>query len=307
MISLKQLKYFDSVVRLGHFGKAAEHCHVTQPALSMQIQNMETDLGVKLLERGPNGVIATAMGREIAVRAAKILGDVQDLSDYARHGNALLSGKLHLGVIPSVAPYVLPPLLPELRSSFPELDLHIRESQTDNLLDELLDGRLDLLLLALPLDRNVDEISTEILFEDNFVLALPKDQKLSGKIRANPQLMDGQNLLLLEEGHCLRDQAIAYCHLQQTGNLNTQGASSLSTLVQMVANGMGITLLPEMSMEVEARHQRIQLLHFEKPVPSRQIGLAWRKSSPRTEDFIEFGKRLIMSRKPERETAKQTI
>lgn len=296
MLSLKQLKYFDAVVRFGHFSRAAKHCSVTQPALSMQIQNMEADLGIQLLERSTNGVIATAMGREVADRAAKILADVQDLNDCALHSNRLLSGKLHLGVIPSIAPYVLPPLLPELRSGYPELDLHIRESQTDNLVDELIEGKLDLLLLALPIDRHLGEVETRVLFDDPFVLALPKDQQPSGKIVADTELMDGKNLLLLEEGHCLRDQTIAWCQLQQTGNLNTQGASSLSTLVQMVANGMGITMLPEMGLNVEARNQNIQVLHFEEPAPSRQIGLIWRKTSPRANDFVEFGHLLVMSR-----------
>ena len=296
MITLRQLKYLDAVVKLEHFGKAADHCAVTQPALSMQIQNLEADLGVQLLERGPNGVIATAIGREVAARAEKILEDVRDLDDYARHGSNLLSGKLNLGVIPSVAPYVLPPLLGKLRETYPSLDLHIRETQTDNLIDELLAGKLDLLLLALPLERNNEEITTSTLFDDKFVLAIPKDQQLSGKVVATPELMEGKKMLLLEEGHCLRDQAIAYCQLQQTGNLSTQGASSLSTLVQMVANGMGITLLPEMSLDVETGKQNIKTLRFDKPEPYREIGLAWRKSSPRSEDFIELGKLLVMTR-----------
>ncbi|MEM9330114.1 MAG: hydrogen peroxide-inducible genes activator [Pseudomonadota bacterium] len=296
MVSIKQLKYFNAVVKFGHFGRAAEHCAVTQPALSMQIQNMEADLGVQLLERGPTGVITTAMGREIAKKARRILEDVQTLTEYARHGDKLLTGKLNLGVIPSIAPYILPPLLPNLKTSFPELDLHIRESQTRNLISELMAGQLDLLLLALPIEQDLEDISTEILFKDDFVLALPKGQKLSGRVIASPQMMEGKNLLLLEEGHCMRDQTIAYCQLQQAGNINTQGASSLSTLVQMVANGMGVTLLPEMSMDVEARHQNIELLKFDKPVPSRKIGLAWRKTSARGADFIEFGKRLVASR-----------
>ncbi|MGI9350561.1 MAG: hydrogen peroxide-inducible genes activator [Rhizobiaceae bacterium] len=295
MITLRQLKYFDAVVKLGHFGKAAEHCAVTQPALSMQIQNLEAGLGVQLLERGPNGVIATAIGREIATRATKILGDVQDLDDYARHGNNLLSGELNLGVIPSVAPYILPQLLGVLRKSYPALDLHIRETQTDNLIDELLAGKLDLLLLALPLERNINDFATQALFDDNFVLAIPRNQQLSGKVVASPELMGGKNMLLLEEGHCLRDQTIAYCKLQQTGNLSTQGASSLSTLVQMVANGMGITLLPEMSLEVETRNQNIKILRFDNPQPNRKIGLAWRITSPRSDDFIELGKLLAMN------------
>jgi LysR family transcriptional regulator, hydrogen peroxide-inducible genes activator len=292
MISLKQLRYFEAVARLGHFGRAAEHCAVTQPALSMQIQELEKALGLQLLERRPKGMKLTAGGREIARRASRILAEVRDLSDYAQHRSRLLSGPLHLGVIPSVAPYLLPPLLPVLRAQHPDLDLHIRETQTQALVHQLLDGTLDLLLLALPVEG--PEVESIRLFEDRFLLALPASRHTRNRVRATPDLIKGDRLLLLEEGHCLRDQALAFCQLRQVGSIDTFGASSLSTIVQMVANGLGLTLLPEISVDLETKHADVRIMRFTDPEPSRTLGLVWRSSCPRKRDFVELG-RLIAS------------
>ncbi|MEM8651326.1 MAG: LysR substrate-binding domain-containing protein [Pseudomonadota bacterium] len=287
MISLKQLRYFDAVVRLGHFGKAADACSVTQPALSMQIQSLEADLGTSLLERTPTGVLPTPLGREIAEQARAVLHQVKNISDHAKKVQGTLTGSLYFGVIPSIAPYVLPPLLPLLRQLRPNLDLHIRETQTAQLLEELLDGTLDLLLMALPVNHK--DLESLQLFEDRFVLAMPKDHKPSGKIQSDPSLLDKEDLLLLEEGHCMRDQAIELCRLQRSTTLNSFGAASLTTIIQMVTNGMGLTLLPEMSLEVETKNKKLKLLRFDDPQPSRSIGLVWRKTSPRREDFLELG------------------
>ncbi|MFZ5733633.1 MAG: hydrogen peroxide-inducible genes activator [Pseudomonadota bacterium] len=288
MISLKQLRYFDAVARTGHFGKAAEQCAVTQPALSMQIQELEQQLGTQLLERTRKGVMLTESGREIAARASQVLTDIRDLVDYARRQGTTPSGPLHLGVIPSIAPYILPPLLPLIREHYPDLDLHLRETQTQHLVRELLEGRLDLLLLGLPVDD--PNIETVRLFDDRFLLATSATRPIARKIRATPQMLQQDRLLLLEEGHCMRDQALAVCNLQRAGNLDTTGASSLSTIVQMVANGLGITLLPELSLDVESRHGAIRVIPFADPQPQRTIGLAWRRSSPRKRHFIELGK-----------------
>jgi LysR family transcriptional regulator, hydrogen peroxide-inducible genes activator len=288
MISLKQLKYFDAVVRTGHFGKAAEQCAVTQPALSMQIQEMEKDLGMPLLERGRNGVITTEAGREIAGRAARILGEVRDIVDFARRQSETLAGPLHFGVIPSVAPYLLPALLPLIRGKFPDLDLSLRETQTQHLVDELLDGGLDLLLLALPVEHA--EVETMKLFTDRFLLAMPKSRRIANRIRATPDLLKQDRLLLLEEGHCLRDQALAFCSLRRVDNIDTFGASNLSTLVQMVANGLGFTLLPQLAIDLEGRRGDIKLMRFADPEPRRVIGLAWRKSSPRKRHYVDLGR-----------------
>ena len=288
MISLKQLRYFDSVARLKHFGRAAEQCAVTQPALSMQIQELEKELGVQLIERSRSGVLLTEAGREIARRATRVLGEARDIVDFARRQGKLLSGPLHLGVIPSIAPYVLPALLPLVREKFPDLDLHLRETQTQTLVEELLEGSLDLLLLALPVDD--PEIETQKLFNDRFLLAMPKSRRLSNKVRATPDLLEHDRLLLLEEGHCLRDQALSFCNLRRVDNSDTFGASNLSTIVQMVANGLGMTLLPELSIKLECRHDDIRLMRFTDPQPRRVVGLAWRKSSPRKSHFAELGK-----------------
>lgn len=287
MVSLKQLKYFDAVARSGHFGKAAAHCAISQPALSMQVQELEKFLGVQLLERGRKGVILTEGGKEIAQRAARVLADVRDIVDAARRQGDVLSGPLALGVIPSLAPYILPRLLPKVRDGFPDLDLHIRETQTQSLVGELVDGELDLLLLALPVEH--PDVETVRLFDDRFLLAVATSHRMSGHIRATPDLLEGDRLLLLEEGHCMRDQALAFCNLQRVENINTFGASSLSTLVQMVANGLGMTLLPEIAVPLETRHGDIHLMRFTDPEPQRVIGLAWRKSSPRKRHFIELG------------------
>jgi LysR family hydrogen peroxide-inducible transcriptional activator len=287
MISLKQLRYLEALSRHEHFGKAAEVCAITQPALSMQIQELERSLTVRLVERTRRGVRLTEEGQEIVRRASRILTDVRDLVDYARHRNALLAGSLHFGVIPSVTPYLLPPLLPLLRSEHPELELHLRETQTHFLLRELAEGKLDVLLLALPVDD--PSIETMRLFKDRFLLAMPGARRHVGRARATADLLARDRLLLLEEGHCLRDQALAFCNLQQVEKVNTFGASSLSTIVQMVANGFGMTLLPELSIGLETKDRGIRLLRFAEPEPHRVLGLAWRKSSPRKRDFVELG------------------
>jgi len=287
-VTLKQLRYFDALARELHFGRAADSCAVTQPALSMQIHELEQSLGLVLVERTRSGVQLTAKGKEIANRCARILGDVRDLVAYAQHANRILSGSLRLGVIPSVAPYLLPPLLPLLREAYPDLELHVRETQTQPLTDELLAGKLDVLLLALPL-KNPD-LTNRKLFEDKFLLAVPKNRKLSGRVRATKELIEHERLLLLEEGHCLRDQALTYCSLQQVDAVNTFGASSLATIVEMVSAGYGITLLPEMCIGIEERGRDITLVRFVEPEPFRTIGLVWRSTSPRTGDFEELGR-----------------
>ncbi len=287
-ISLRQLRYFDALAQSLHFGRAAEHCAVTQPALSMQIQELEKEIGIVLIERTRAGAKLTPGGEEIARRVASILASIRDLADYARHSASVLTGRLQLGVIPTIAPYVLPKLLPVLRAEHRDLDLHLRETQTQYLLEDLLAGRLDALLLALPVEHA--EIETQVLFEDGFVLALPAGRDLPANTAATPALFENERLLLLEEGHCLRDHALSFCDVKQVENLDTFGTTSLSTIVQMVANGFGVTLLPRMSLETEARRGGIQVLAFAAPEPHRKVGLAWRQSSPRKRDFLELGR-----------------
>lgn len=287
MLSLKQLKYFDALARCGHFGKAAEQCAITQPALSMQIQELEKYLEVQLFERGRGPVMLTNSGRSVALRAARILSDARDIVDAARQDGKSLSGPLGLGVIPSIAPYVLPRLLPSIRDSYPDLVLRLRETQTQFLLRELLDGSLDLLLLALPVETST--IETLRLFDDRFLLAMSQSKRISSHVRATPDMIESDKLLLLEEGHCFRDQALMFCGLQQIENIATFGVSSLSTLLEMVTNGFGVTLIPEISVELETKRTSIRVMRFEDPEPKRVIGLAWRKNSPRKHDFIKLG------------------
>jgi LysR family hydrogen peroxide-inducible transcriptional activator len=293
MVSLKQLRYFLTVVRTGHFGAAAERCAVTQPALSMQIQELEKELGLQLLERGRKGVGLTAGGREIAVRAARVLADVRDLVDSARHLSDAFSGPFRLGVIPSIAPYLLPQLLPLIRARHPDLDLHLRETQTQRLLEELVDRDLDLVLLALPAEH--PGVETLSLFQDRFLLAVPASRSIAKNVRATPDLLREDRLLLLEEGHCLRDQALAFCHLRQVESIDTFGASSLSTIVQLVSNGLGLTLLPELSLELETKRANIRLMRFTNPEPQRTIGIAWRETSPRKREFAALGDLIVQA------------
>ena len=289
MVSLRQLRYLESLAETLHFGHAAEACAVSQPALSMQIKELEDELSVSLVERRKSGIELTEQGEEIARRARTILASVRDLMDYAKHQEGVLSGVLKLGAIPSIAPYLLPAALPELQRRFPALSLQLRETLTSNIVRELVTGTLDLVLVALPIDD--PEVETFRLFDDRFILAI-KATKQNRRLRhASAEMLAHDRLLLLEEGHCLRDQALSYCHMLTPRE--SFGASSLATIVQMVANGYGITLLPEMAIASEIHSGGdIRLLRFRAPEPKREIGLAWRKTSTRKRDFIRFGELL---------------
>lgn len=279
MITLKQLRYFAALARHRHFGRAAEECHVSQPALSLQIQELEAVLGCQLVERRRNAMSLTETGAEVAERARRILLEANDLVDHARRRPGLLGGRLDLGVIPSIAPYLLPAALPLLQKRHPDLDLSLRETQTATLLDEVLGGQLDVALLSLPVEQA--GLETLALFDDPFLLAMPASAGL-----APSQALAGETLLLLEEGHCLREQALSLCRLPQGGGRRQYGASSLSTIMQMVANGFGSTLLPTMALPVELRRgMPVKLYRFREPAPSRSIGLVWRRTSPRKADF----------------------
>jgi LysR family hydrogen peroxide-inducible transcriptional activator len=288
MLSMKQLRYFEALARLRHFGHAADECAVSQPALSMKIQEFESALGVALVERRRGGVKLTHAGEEIARRARAILASVRDLSDFARNSAGSLAGELVLGAIPSIAPYLLPAALPLVRERHPELELTLRETQTATLLGELLAGQLDAVLLSLPIGHH-PELASLPLFEDRFLLATSSASPFDDAKPLTPETLRDENLLLLEDGHCLRDQALAFCG-QPTSMRERFGATSLSTLVQLVANGYGITLLPEMAVSIEVGgDNRISLHRFMGPEPSRSIGLVWRRTSPRAQDFIALG------------------
>src|SRR6185312_13933359 len=285
MITLRQLRYFASLARHRHFGRAADACAVSQPALSMQIRELEREIGVDLVERRPSEVALTETGFEVAQRAERILAATRDLVDYARH-REILSGPLKLGVIPTLAPYLLPKLLPRLQAAHAGLRLEVRETQTDTLLNELIAGELDCALLALPVEHT--EVETLSLFKDRFLLAVPVGETIPRR-PLNAEDVDERRLILLEEGHCLRDQALAFCASKRRDSAAALGSTSLTTVMQMVANGYGVTLVPEIAAEVEVRDQRVALKRFAAPEPGRTIGLAWRKTSPRRRDFEALG------------------
>ncbi|HEU5017413.1 MAG TPA: hydrogen peroxide-inducible genes activator [Pseudolabrys sp.] len=296
MITLRQLRYLAALARHRHFGKAAEDCAVTQPALSMQIRELERELGTDLVERRPGEIAITETGVEVARRAERILTATRDLVDFARHRD-VLSGPLKLGIIPTIAPYLLPRVLPLLQQRYPALHLDVRETQTQVLVNELSAGALDCLLLALPVEPG--DVETLDLFDDRFVLAAPAADPLP-KRRLTIDDVDQRRLILLEEGHCLRDQALAFCAGKARDVAAGLGATSLATVLQMVANGYGVTLLPEVAVGVEVRDRRVKLIRFVEPQPSRRIGLAWRRTSPRKQDFIALGgavKETLASRK----------
>jgi LysR family hydrogen peroxide-inducible transcriptional activator len=291
MVTLKQLRYLTALAEHRHFGRAADACAVTQPALSMQIRTLERDLGVVLVERRHGDVTLTQTGLELARRGETMLAAAQDLVDVARLRSRPLSGGLALGIIPTLAPYVLPRVLPLLQQQFPDLRIELRETQTKTLVDELMRGSLDVLMLALPILEA--DIATIALFDDPFLLAVPSDDpRPQGTIVAADDI-DLAKLILLEEGHCLRDQALAFCAGDRRDRSFGLGATSLATVLQMVANGYGITLMPEVAVDVEARDRRVKLLRFAPPKPKRTIGLAWRPSSPRRSDFVALGEIVI--------------
>lgn len=261
----------------------------------MQIAQMERQLGVTLIERRPQGLLLTDAGREVAVRAKRILAELRDLAEFAALTGTPLSAPLKLGVIPTIAPYLLPALLDALGAKHASLVVEVRETQTQILLDELMDGALDVLILALPIDHA--EIETRPLRADKFLLAAPADRSFATdgtrgrhrRERISPELIRNDRLLLLEEGHCLRDQALNVCDLKASRRTDMLGASSLSTLVQMVARGLGLTLLPEISIPHETARSQVKLLRFAEPEPQRMLGMAWRKTSARKRDFEELG------------------
>lgn len=286
-ISTKQLRYFHALSRLKHFGKAADYCAVTQPALSMQIKDLEHILGLSLVIRGKSKITLTPDGEEIALRAEKILADIQDIGDYAKTRGGVLAGTFRLGIIPTIAPYILPKILPALDEEFPDLDLKLKETTTPHLSDALIQGQLDAILVALPIHHA--ELMTKELFTDPFFLVINSENTSQ---TTNPtKLLEENNLLLLEEGHCLRDQAISLCENVSQQSLSQFGATSLKTLIELVANNQGITLVPKLAAKVEIpQDSPLRIIPFDPPEPTRTIGLVWRKSSPRIKDFSALAK-----------------
>jgi LysR family transcriptional regulator, hydrogen peroxide-inducible genes activator len=273
-LSLRQLRYFDALARHRHFGRAAESCAISQPAMSEQIKELETAFGAPLFERSARAVRATALGDALAGRVRAILAAIDDLDALAASHQPLK--RLRLGIIPTVAPYLLPVAMRAIGAAYPKLELRVRETITARLLEELAQGRLDAAIVALPVGgRAFDEME---LFTEEFVVVRPA--ALKDEPPPCVESLAQERLLLLEEGHCFRDQALAFCGPDPLRARETLEASSLSTLVQMVGAGLGVTLIPEMAVEVETRSAAVDVTRFAEVKPSRTIGLIWRRNSP---------------------------
>ncbi|MFZ1103972.1 MAG: LysR substrate-binding domain-containing protein [Hyphomicrobiaceae bacterium] len=283
-MTLRQLRYFDALARHSHFGRAAAACSISQPALSMQIKELEDALGAPLVERGARQVRLTRLGEEAALRVRAILRSVEELGDFARASRDRFGGRLRMGMIPTIAPYLLPAVIGDLARTHPELDIHVREALTSKLLEELSEGRLDAAIVALPLS---EPSLTEVpLLAEDFLLVRPAEDE--GAPVPGSEALREMRLLLLEEGHCFREQALSFCNMQSSPPREVLDASSLSTLVQMVSAGMGVTLIPEMAVAVETRRALVSVARFKDPQPSRTIGMIWRRTSPLAAQLLEL-------------------
>jgi LysR family hydrogen peroxide-inducible transcriptional activator len=284
-LTLRQLRYFEALSRFGHFGHAADACAISQPALSVQIKELEQSLGLPLFERGPRSVRLTAFGETWLERVRDILRAVDELGEMARAAQDALTGSLRLGVIPTIAPYLLPSLIGALRASHPNLQLEVRETMTERLIEELSDGRIDTAIVALSVDEpNMAELP---LFTESLMLVRPFAD--AGRPVPSPDVLGAMRLLMLEQGHCFRDQALAFCNMQSAARRDGLDGSSLSTLVQMVGAGIGVTLIPEMAVRVETRSAPVAVDRFPDPEPSRTVGLIWRKTNPLADQFSDLG------------------
>jgi LysR family hydrogen peroxide-inducible transcriptional activator len=290
--SIRHLEYAVAVADARHFGRAARACHVTQPALSAQIQSFEELLGVQLFERSRRGVTPTPVGRWVVARARAILEGLDELADVASGAREPLTGPLQMGVIPTVAPYLLPAWLPHVRKAWPRLRLFLHEGQTETIVEQLVDARLDVLLLALPVNR--PDVVSYTIFREPFVLIAPRDHPLGRRrTRVREDELAEHAVLLLEDGHCLRDQALSVCRRVGARETSAIRATSLTTLVQMVIGGLGVTLVPASAVDDDLRGRgEIAIRRFQAPVPGRDIGLLWRRTSPRGEEFEMLGRLL---------------
>ena len=287
--TFRQLKYLVSISKNLHFGKAAKECFVSQSTLSSGIQELERLLNVKLLERTKRTVFLTPLGKEISKKAESINIEMNDVLDLVKSAQEKMFGETRLGVIPTIAPYLLPKLMPKIRKHYPGLNLKLVEDQTANILNMLYSGSLDLILIAKP--YKTENLNVELIKKDFFHVALPFNSNLS-KIKKNSlnnSDISQTNMLLLDEGHCLRDHALQACSKETKQKIDAFKATSLLTLVQMVANNTGITLLPDLVINSELlKNSKIKILDYENNKNFREIALCWRLSSPRNKDFSNF-------------------
>jgi LysR family hydrogen peroxide-inducible transcriptional activator len=278
-VNLRDLRYLVAVADERHFGRAADACFVSQPTLSTQIRKLERELGVELVERNPRHVALTGIGERVVERARAVIREVDGIVDDARQSQDPATGTLRLGLFPTLAPYLLPHVVPEVHRRFPNLELLLVEEKSEVLHQQVRAGSLDAVLLARPVHD--EQLHEQFLFEEPFVLAVPAGHPLAAVGEPIPtSVLAGEQLLLLEEGHCLRDQALSVCQLAGGGERRGFRATSLETLRQMVAAGVGMTLLPELAtVPPVAASEDVVLIPFEDPVPRREIALYWRRSS----------------------------
>ncbi|MCF4164890.1 LysR substrate-binding domain-containing protein [Zavarzinia compransoris] len=281
---MKHLRYFEALAQHGHFGRAAEACAISQPALSLQVKELEEILGAPLVERGGKQIRLTSLGEAFADHVRGILQAVDELGDLARASNSPLAGRLRIGVIPTVAPYLLPRVIKDLMAQYPGVDLHPREAVTQKLIEDLTAGRLDTAIVALPISE--PSLHEMPLFDEEFLLVRPAED--AGRPVPGPDKLREMRLLLLEEGHCFRDQAISFCKISPSRSRDLMEGSCLTTLVQMVGAGIGITLIPEMAVTIETRSAAVSVVPLSQPRPARTIGMVWRKTNPLAEQFEEI-------------------
>ena len=281
--TMKQLQYLVALADTQHFGRAAQRCFITQSTLSAGIRDLESVLGTAVAERSNRHVLMTNAGLQIAGRAKAVLREAEELMEVARAGRSPMAGEMRLGVIPTISPFVLPRIFPVLRDRFPKLTVYLREEQTAPLLARLEDGELDVALIALPYDT--EDLCTDVIMEDEFMFACNRSHSLAGADEVSLEALAGEQLMLLEEGHCLRGHTLDACGMGDKRARAQFEASSLHTLVQMVAAGIGVTLIPRLAVDAHiTQGTGISLSQLSAPA-CRQIGLAWRRTSFRTEDF----------------------
>lgn len=290
--SLKQFEYLVALVDFEHFGKAAEHCNITPSTLSVGIRDLENTLDVALAERSKRNVVITAIGRDIAELARALLFDAERIVDLAAANKEILSGDLRLGVIPTISPFLLPKILPSLNEKYPSLRLYLYEEQSDVLLKQLRRGEIDAALMALP--YALEGLASKVLFEDQFSFACSAEHALAKESEISAEQLAKAELMLLKEGHCLRGHALDACQLPISQQREQFEASSLHTLVQMVDAGMGVTLLPQLAIDAQiAQGTKIKLIPLNF-LAGRKIGLVWRQSSLRAEEFSYLGEALVL-------------
>ena len=281
--TMKQLQYLVALADTQHFGRAAQRCYITQSTLSAGIRDLESVLGTAVAERSNRHVLMTRVGVQIAERAKGVLREAEEVMEVARAARSPMTGEMRLGVIPTISPFVLPRVFPVLREKFPELTIYLREEQTAPLLARLEDGELDVALIALPYDT--EDLSVEVVMEDDFLFACNRNHALAGADEISLEALAGEQLMLLEEGHCLRGHTLEVCGMGDKRARAQFEASSLHTLVQMVAAGIGVTLIPRLAVDAHiTQGTGISLSRLGAPA-SRQIGLAWRRTSLKSEDF----------------------